>query len=211
MHRNGLVTVLSVVTHEVDQADACRALGSSATRSLGLLGRLFDDTHLNGLSGVSLLLFLGGLDSSSLSLGLELLLTNLLLLHLVDALDENGLVLEQVTLGGEIEVMVDILGDLLGLSVFFEKSTEDSLAAHPQDLDGHTSVRGTLSLTVTVVSALSFGLVHSLDAGARVHVDGSLEDETIPMELADVLSYKQVKMAAVSILSVHKMRLKFGT
>jgi hypothetical protein len=52
------------------------------------------------------------------------------------------------------------------------------------------------------VSALSLGLGHSSNAGARVHVDGSLEDETIAVELADVLSYK-VKMARVSILRVH--------
>ena len=157
---------------------------------------------------VSLLLSVGGLDSSSLSLGLELLLTDLLLLHLVDTLDEDGLVLEEVTLGGKIEVMVDILGDLLGFSILSEKSTEDSLAAHPQDLGGHTGVLGTLSLTVTVVSALSFGLVHSLNAGARVHMDGLLEDEAISMQLADVLSYR-IKIAGVSFLSVHKNSFKF--
>ena len=157
---------------------------------------------------VSLLLLLSGLDSSSLTLGLELLLTDLLLLHLVDALDKNGLVLEEVTLGAEVEMMVDILGDLLGLSILLEKSTEDSLATHPQDLDRHTGVGGTLSLTETVVSALSFGLMHSLNAGARVHLHALLKDESISVQLADVLSYK-VKMAGVSILSLRKNSFKF--
>merc|ERR1712054_714378 len=32
--------------------------------------------------------------------------------------------------------MVDILGDLLGFSVFLEKSSKDSLSSHPQDLSG---------------------------------------------------------------------------
>ena len=157
---------------------------------------------------VSLLLLLSGLDSSSLTLGLELLLTDLLLLHLVDALDKNGLVLEEVTLGAEVEMMVDILGDLLGLSILLEKSTEDSLSPHPQDLDRHTGVGGTLSLTETVVSALSFGLVHSLGAGTGVHLDALLKDESISVQLADVLSYK-VKMAGVSILSLRKNSFKF--
>ena len=82
-----------------------------------------------------------------------MLLSNLLLLHLVDLLDEDGLVLELVTLGGEVEMMVDFLGDLLGLSVLLEKSSEDSLSSHPEDLRRHSCVSGTLSLTETVVSS----------------------------------------------------------
>lgn len=158
-----------------------------------LLGGLLDDTHLDGLSVVSLCLLLLSLFSSGLSLSLKLLFTDLLLLHLVDGLNENGLVLEEITLGSKIEVMVDILGDLLGFSIFTEKSTKDSLAAHPKDLDGHTGVLGTLSLTETVVSSLSLGLVNSLATGARVHVNGSLNNESITIQLADVLSYSETK------------------
>ena len=62
---------------------------------------------------------------SSLLLLSELFLSDLLLLHLVDTFDKNGLVLELVTLGGEIEVMIDVSVDLLGLSIFSEKSPED--------------------------------------------------------------------------------------
>ena len=154
---------------------------------------------------VSLSLSLSSLFSSSFSLGLELLFTDLLLLHLVDSLNENGLVLEEVTLGANVEVMIDILGDLLGLSVLTEKSTEDSLATHPKDLNGHTGVLGTLSLTETGVSSLSLGLVHSLATRARVHMDGSLDDETIAVELADVLSYRETKLSVWSFL----IRLNF--
>ena len=102
---------------------------------------------------VSLGLLLSGLDSSGLSLFLELGLSHFLLLHLVDGLNQHRFVLEKVTLGAEIEVMVDILGDFLGLSVFLEKSSKDSLSAHPENLGRHSSVSGTLSLTETVVSS----------------------------------------------------------
>ena len=111
-----------------------------------------DDTHGNSLSGISLLLLLSGLNSSCFSLLLELGFSDLLLLHLVDGLNKNGLVLELITLGSEIEVMVDISRDLLGFSVLLEKSSEDSLSSHVKDLNGHSCVSGTLSLTETGVS-----------------------------------------------------------
>ena len=119
---------------------------------LGLWG-ILNDSHGNSLSVVSLGLLLSGLDSSSLSLFLELGLSDFLLLHLVDGLDQNGFVLELVTLGAEIEMMVDVLGDLLGFSVLLEKSSEDSLSSHPENLGWHSGVGGTLSLTETVVSS----------------------------------------------------------
>ena len=102
---------------------------------------------------VALGLAVGGLDASGFLLLSKLLLTNLLLLHLVDGFDEDGLVLEQVTLGGEVEVMVDILGDLLGLSVLSQKSSKDSLSSHPENLAWHSGVGGTLSLTIAGVSS----------------------------------------------------------
>ena len=102
---------------------------------------------------VSLFLLFGSLNSSCFSLIFKLLLSNLLVLHLVDTLDENGLVLELVTLGGKVEVMIDILRDFLGLSIFLKESSENSLSSHPEDLGGHSCVSGTLSLTETSVSS----------------------------------------------------------
>ena len=104
---------------------------------------------------VSLGLLLSSLDSSGFSLFLELGLSDFLLLHLVDGFDQNVLVLEQVTLGGDVEMMIDILVNLLGFSILLEKSSEDSLSSHPEDLGWHSSVLGTLSLTVSVMSAYS--------------------------------------------------------
>lgn len=152
------------------------------------LGRSLDDAHLDHLSGVSLLLSLGGLDSSSFLLLLELLFTDLLLLHLVDRLNKNGLVLVKITLSSNVEVMVDVLGDLLSFSILLEESSKNSLASHPDKLSRHTCVSSTLSLTSAVVSALPFGLFHSLDTGSGVHVNLSLHDETITEEFSNVLS-----------------------
>ena len=118
-----------------------------------LLWGVFNDTHGNSLSVVSLLLSLGSLDLSSFSLLFKLLLSNLLLLHLVDGFDKDGLVLELVTLGGKVEVMVDISIDLLGFSIFSEESSKNSLSSHPEDLGWHSSVSGSLSLTHSIVSA----------------------------------------------------------
>ena len=81
-----------------------------------------------------------------------------------------------------------ILGDLLGLSILPEESSEDSLSPHPHDLDGHSGVLGSLSLSVTVVSSLSSGLMVLLDSESRVHMDLSSHDQSILSQLSDVLS-----------------------
>ena len=134
----------------------------SDARACSLLGFLFNNTHSHGLLVVSVLLPGGGLEGSGLSLLGEVLLSDLLLLHLVDGLDQHGLVLELVTLGSDVEVVVDILGDLLGLSVLLEQSSQDSLSSHVEHLGWHTGVSGSSSLSLALVSALSLGLVHSL-------------------------------------------------
>ena len=48
--------------------------------------------------------------------------------------------------------MIDILADFLSFSVLLEKSSEDSLSSHPQDLGGHSCVSGTSSLTSALMS-----------------------------------------------------------
>ena len=63
-----------------------------------LLWGLLDDTHSDSLSVVSLILLFSSFDSSGLSLLLKFLLSLLFSLHLVDGLDQDGLVLELVTL-----------------------------------------------------------------------------------------------------------------
>jgi len=121
-----------------------------------------NDTHGNLLSVVSLFLLGSSLDTSGFLLLGKLVLSDLLLLHLVDGFNKNELVLIKVTLSMQVEEMVDILSDLLGFSVLLEKSSKDSLSSHPEDLRGHSCVFGTSSLTMSLMSSLSFGFMHSL-------------------------------------------------
>jgi hypothetical protein len=119
---------------------------------LGSLCFILDDTHGNSLSVVSLVFLLGSLDSSSISLLFMFLFEDLLLLHLVDGFNKNGLVFELVTLSSKVEMMINVGADFLGFSIFSKKSSEDSLSSHPEDLGWHSSVSGTLSFTHTSMS-----------------------------------------------------------
>jgi hypothetical protein len=49
-------------------------------------------------------------------------------------LDESTLVLEGVTLGQVVQLVVEVLVDLSGGAVLDEQTTEDTEAAHPEDL-----------------------------------------------------------------------------
>jgi len=143
---------------------------------------------LSQLSVVSLSLLFGSKISSSLLLFLELLVSNSLLLHSVDGLNQDRLVLELVTLGGEVEFVVDVLSDFLGLSVLSQESSKHSLSAHPEHLNGHSCVSCTLSLTEAGMSSLSLSLVDSPAARSGVHGDCLLNDEAVLVELPNVLS-----------------------
>ena len=156
--------------------------------SLGWLGDILGNSELDSLSVVSLFLLLGGLDSSGLSLLGEFLFSLLLTLHLVDGFNQDSLVLELVTLGGQVEVMINVLGNLLCFSVLLEKSSEDSLSSHPENLAWHSGVLGTLSLTDAGVSALSLGFVDPLDARLGVHVHMLSHDKTILEKFSDIFS-----------------------
>jgi len=48
--------------------------------------------------------------------------------------NEGTLVLEGVTLAQVVQVVVEVLVDLASGAVLSEKATEDTLAAHPQNL-----------------------------------------------------------------------------
>ena len=134
----------SIVTLH-SEAVAYEGLLTSVTVSIDNI-----ETTQQGLLGVFLL---SSLDSSSLSLLIKFLFENLFLLHLVDGFDKNGLVFELVTLSSKVEVMINIGGDLLGLSIFSKESSKNSLSSHVQDLSWHSSVSGTLSFTETIVSS----------------------------------------------------------
>ena len=62
-------------------------------------------------------------------------------------------------------------------------------AAHGENAGGHTGTSGTTTVAHTTVTALALlGLV-TLDAGARVHGNSTTNNNTVLVELADVLAY----------------------
>lgn len=96
--------------------------------------------------------------------------------------------LEGVTLAQVVKLVVEVLVDLSRGAVLDEETAEDSHAAHPEDLARHTSIGGTLSLTVATVSALSSGKVQLTGTASRVHSDGLSDNEAIGDELSDRLA-----------------------
>ena len=146
------------------------------------------ETKLCSLAVDSLFLALGVLGSTGVTLGIDVLITDLLSLEFVNGLHKNVFVLELVTLGTEVQLVVDVLVDLLAVSVLLEESTEDTGSAHGEDLHGHTGLVGTLSVTSTLMTTLAlFGLM-SLYARARVHADLTSHDKTILEKFSDVFT-----------------------
>ena len=97
----------------------------------------------------------------------------------MDGLHQHSLVLVAVTLGVAVEIMVDPLVDLLLLSVLAEEAAQDSLATHPQDLRGHASLAGTLSLSDAGVASLALGFQVLANTGARVHLHRLADDQAV--------------------------------
>jgi len=136
----------------------------------------------------------GVLGTTSFSLGLKFDLTFLLKLFFVDGLDKDVLVFVQVTFSTHVESVVHVSVDFLGISIATEKSTENSLSAHPDELGGHTCVPGTLPATSTVMTASPLSSVPSLATRARVDCDLSSHDEVVLREFANVFTYSQTEL-----------------
>jgi hypothetical protein len=128
------------------------------------------------------------LGTVGISLILNGLGSELLSLSLVNVFHQDTLVLENITLGLEVQGVVQVLVDLASFSVLAEETTKDTHAAHPQDLTGHTGISSTLTLTVTHVatSTLSSGVLTNTET--RVADLGLTDDKTVLDELADVLA-----------------------
>jgi len=146
---------------------------------LGLLG---GDAFL---SSPSRLLVLG---SASLGLISQLLGSESLGLLLVDELHQYALVLEHITLALDVELVVKVAIDLLVLSVFLQETTQNAHPSHPQFLDRHTRVGGTLALTGTGVTSLSSSQSILPRSGARMNGLRLLDDQTVLDQTTDVLS-----------------------
>ena len=129
------------------------------------------------------------LGTENLSLFSKGLGTQLLGLSLVNVFHKHTLVLETVTLGLDVEGVVQVLVNLASLTVLAQKTAEDTHAAHPEDLGRHTGVGSTLSLTMAHMATKTLGLVAFTDTETRLADLGLADDQTILDELTDVGAY----------------------
>ena len=84
--------------------------------------------------------------------------------------------------------MVDVLVDLLSITIFLEETSQNTDSAHPKDVRWHTGLGGTLSFTSALMATLAHSLVVKLDSVARVHGDLTSHDQTILVKLSNVLA-----------------------
>jgi len=157
-----------------------RCLSTLLTAHKGLES-LLTGLLLARLSRLSLL-------ATGLGLLSESLLTGLLGPELDDVLHKGPLVLESVTLGLHVKDMVQVLVNLLGVSVLDEKAAKHPHAAHPDHLLGETSITGTSPLTDARVTTLALSLKIAPYTVTRVDLLGLADDETILYKLLDALA-----------------------
>ena len=135
----------------------------------------------------------------------------------MDVLHQDTLVLEDVTLGLLVELVVaagcrvseggsesgsgdaQMLVDLASLPVLPQQAAEHALPPHPLDLRRHTGLGRTLALTRAGVATLALRGVEIARAGAGVDAGGLADDELILEELLDVCA--RVGVADLRLLS----------
>jgi len=81
-----------------------------------------------------------------------------------------------------------MLIDLSSLSVFSQQSTQDPLSSHPNHTGRHSCLSSTLSLTRSSMSTLSLCSMILTNTESRMHNSGFLDNESISIEFADVLT-----------------------
>merc|ERR1719231_994501 len=78
-------------------------------------------------------------------------------LGLVDGFHQHALVLELVTLGCNIEFVVQMPVDLFLLAILAEKTAQNTKTADPQNLGRHSCLCGTAALSCAGVATLALG------------------------------------------------------
>jgi hypothetical protein len=69
--------------------------------------------------------------------------------------------LEDVTLALQVQLVVQMTVNLLGLTVLAQQTAQNTLTADPDNLNGHTGVRRTLALTYKNVNTCTKKILHS--------------------------------------------------
>jgi hypothetical protein len=75
-----------------------------------------------------------------------------------NSFNQNGFVLELITLGSKVESVVQSSIDFFRSSIFPQESSQDSLSSDPEDFGWHSCLSGTFLFTGTSVSTFSFCL-----------------------------------------------------
>ena len=92
----------------------------------------------------------------------------------------------KLTLGKHVKLVVDVLVDLLGITVLLQHSSKNSKSSHPNDLEWESGVGSTTSLSVSGVSSLGLGFLSKLNTGSGMNSGWLLHDKTILDDLSDV-------------------------
>merc|ERR1719457_412266 len=125
--------------------------------------------------------------SAGFGLITELLASLLLSFLLVNIFHQHTFVLEHVTFGFHVQLVVQMKVYLLLLSILAQKSSQNSHAVHPDHLLWHTSIRCTMSLAKSLMTSLPFRFQVSSCPCTTVHHLWLPDDQTIFDEFSDVL------------------------
>lgn len=87
-----------------------------------------------------------------------------------------------------VQFVIKVLVDLARGTVLDEETAENTHAAHPKNLAGHTGIGSTLSLTVATVSAFSSSKIQLAGTAPGVHGNRLSDDEAIGYQLSDGLT-----------------------
>ena len=106
----------------------------------------------------------------------------------MDIFHQDTLVLEHITLGLEVELMVQMSINLATFTVLAQQTTQHTHSAHPKDGSRHTGISGTATLTSSSVTAktLSSSLFTDTETGVRGF--GLFYDQTVLGEFTNVLT-----------------------
>lgn len=103
---------------------------------------------------------------------------------------QHSFVFEHISLGFHVQNMVQVIVDLLGLTVFSKQPSEHSHASHPDGLFRHTCIGGTFPLTITAMPSLLSGFVCLANASTTMDNLRLLDDQTIFDKFTNILTYK---------------------
>lgn len=83
------------------------------------------------------------------------------------------------TLRSQVELVIEGTINLAGFSVLAQQPSQYSLSADPQNLGGHASLSGSLSLAETGVTTATLGFCMAASSGPRMDDGFALHHETV--------------------------------